>query len=153
MSYLNPHTHNLDGPDADGSLRRDDNTPSQAQLTQLGLDVLIGTDRPRIVCLCGSTRFKAEFEQLNRAYTLADWIVLAPGVFGHADGIQVTEAEKLNLDALHFSKIWLADVVHVVDPGGYVGESTRREIGEAERLGKPVRYLSRESVAAAAVDV
>jgi hypothetical protein len=31
-----------------------------------------------------------------------------------------------------------------IDPGGYVGESTRREIAYAESLGKPVRYLSRE---------
>ena len=32
-------------------------------------------------------------------------------------------------------------------PGGYVGESTRREIAYAESLGKPVRYLSRERLA------
>jgi hypothetical protein len=34
--------------------------------------------------------------------------------------------------------------VYVVDPDGYVGESTRREIAYAQSLGKPVRYLSRE---------
>ena len=33
---------------------------------------------------------------------------------------------------------------NIVDPGGYLGESTRREIAYAESLGKPVRYLSRE---------
>jgi hypothetical protein len=38
----------------------------------------------------------------------------------------------------------MADEVYIVDPGGYVGESTRREIAYAESLGKPVRYLSRE---------
>jgi hypothetical protein len=38
----------------------------------------------------------------------------------------------------------MADEVYVVDPGGYVGESTRGEIAYAEALGKPVRYLSRE---------
>ena len=38
----------------------------------------------------------------------------------------------------------MADEVYVVDPGGYVGESTRREIAYAESLGKPVRYLSCE---------
>lgn len=32
-----------------------------------------------------------------------------------------------------------------MDPGGYVGESTRREIAYAESLGKPVRYASREA--------
>ena len=48
---------------------------------------------------------------------------------------------------MHLQKIRMADEVFIVDPGGYVGESTRREIAYAESLGKPVRYLSRERVA------
>ncbi len=45
---------------------------------------------------------------------------------------------------MHFQKIRMADEVYIVDPGGYVGDSTRREIAYATSLGKPVRYLSRE---------
>lgn len=45
---------------------------------------------------------------------------------------------------MHRQKIRMADEVYVVDPGGYLGESTRREIAVAESLGTPVRYLSRE---------
>ena len=41
----------------------------------------------------------------------------------------------------------MADEVYIVDPGGYIGESTRREIAYAESLSKPVRYLSRERLA------
>lgn len=37
----------------------------------------------------------------------------------------------------------LADEVLVVDPGGYVGESTSREITYAEERGKPVTFISR----------
>jgi hypothetical protein len=48
------------------------------------------------------------------------------------------------LGRVHLHKIRMADEVYVVDPGGYRGESTRREIAYAESLGKPVRYLSRE---------
>ena len=44
---------------------------------------------------------------------------------------------------MHLAKIRLADEILVVDPGGYVGESTAREIAYAESLGKPVSYLSR----------
>jgi hypothetical protein len=51
---------------------------------------------------------------------------------------------RRRLGKLHFQKIRMADEVYIVDPGGYVGESTRREIAYAESLGKPVRYLSRE---------
>lgn len=48
----------------------------------------------------------------------------------------------LRLGRLHFQEIRMADVVYIVDPGGYVGESTGHEISYAESLGKPVRYLS-----------
>ena len=51
---------------------------------------------------------------------------------------------KGRLGRVHFQKIRMADEVYIVDPGGYVGESTRREIAYAQSLGKPVRYLSRE---------
>lgn len=124
MSYLNPHTHNLDGPDADG------------------VPVI---KRPAVVCLCGSTRFKAQFEFVNRHLTLDGHVVLAPGVFAHVDGRQITEAQKVALDALHFAKIRMADEVMVVsDASGYYGDSTRREIAYAEALGKPVRYWAGE---------
>jgi hypothetical protein len=54
---------------------------------------------------------------------------------------------KGRLGGVHFQKIRMADEVYIVDPGGYIGESTRREIAYAESLGKQVRYLSRERLA------
>jgi hypothetical protein len=92
--------------------------------------------RPEIVCLCGSARFVAELRAANRDLTLAGAIVLAPG---KVDG-PVTAAQKVVLDALHLRKIDLADRVLVVDPGGYVGESTRREIAYARATGTPVAF-------------
>lgn len=97
--------------------------------------------RPEVVCLCGSTRFRAEFETVNRRLTLAACIVLAPGVFGHAEGVVVDEEDKVALDRLHLAKIDLADRVFVVNPRGYVGDSTRAEITYATSLGKSVDYL------------
>lgn len=44
------------------------------------------------------------------------------------------------LDAVHLRKIDLADRVLVVNPGGYVGESTTREIAYARGAGKPVAF-------------
>lgn len=52
----------------------------------------------------------------------------------------LTVDQKAALGALHLAKIDLADRVVVVNPGGYVGESTRREIRYAHRTGKPVEY-------------
>jgi hypothetical protein len=97
-------------------------------------------DRPRVVVLCGSTRFRGEMADVNRAETLAGRIVVAPGVFAH-DGDAITDEQKANLDALHLRKIDLADEVIVVNVGGYIGDSTRAEIAYAIEVGKPVRYL------------
>lgn len=97
--------------------------------------------RPRIVALCGSTRFRDEFAAVNRDLSRDGVIVLAPGVFTHA-GDPLTGEEKTLLDELHKRKIDLADEVLVVsDESGYYGDSTRSEIAYAEQQGKPVRYL------------
>jgi dienelactone hydrolase len=93
-----------------------------------------------VVCLCGSTRFRVEFTEANRTLTMAGFIVVAPGVFQH-DGDPLTDEEKEILDKLHLRKIDLADSIFVVNPGGYIGDSTRREITYALRSGKHVRYL------------
>lgn len=93
-------------------------------------------DRPEIVCICGSTRFADEMRRANRDLTLAGVIVLAPG---EVDG-PVAADQKARLDALHLHKIDLADRVLVVNPGGYVGASTRREIAHAQATGTPVTF-------------
>ena len=90
-----------------------------------------------VVCLCGSARNRVEIVEANRLLTLEGHIVLAPGVFGH-DGDPITDDEKAKLDALHLRKIDMAEQVIVIAPGGYIGESTRREIAYAESTGKPV---------------
>jgi allantoicase len=92
-----------------------------------------------VVVICGSTRFRDEIAATNRDLTLAGHIVLAPGVFAHT-GDLITGWQKRRLDALHLAKIDRADWVYVVNPGGYVGESTRQEIAYAEQTGKPIRY-------------
>jgi dienelactone hydrolase len=100
------------------------------------------SERPEIVCLCGSTRFADEMREVNRRLTFAGIIVLAPGVFAHATGEEITDEQKAALDALHLRKIDLADRVLVVNPGGYIGESTSREIAYAQATGKPVAFTS-----------
>jgi hypothetical protein len=93
-------------------------------------------ERPEIVCICGSVRFAEEMRAANRDLTFAGAIVVAPG---EADEV-VTAEQKTALDALHLRKIDLADRVLVVNPGGYVGESTSREIAYARAAGKPVSF-------------
>lgn len=95
---------------------------------------------PPVVCICGSTRFRSEMAEANLWLTLDGNIVVAPGVFMH-DGDAITDKQKTALDRLHFRKIDLAQSIYVVNPDGYIGESTQREIAYAERTGKPVAYL------------
>ena len=100
----------------------------------------------KIVCLCGSTKFKDEYLEANWRETWNDHIVLSVASYHHADGGKYTPSaeRKEQLDALHLKKVAMADEVLVLDVGGYIGESTRRELDEAERLGKPIRYWSRD---------
>jgi len=95
----------------------------------------------KIVTICGSTRFRAEITEANRMLTLAGYVVLAPGVFAH-DGDEITDEQKATLDALHLQKIDQARWIYVVNPGGYIGESTRREIAYARKTGKGVLTLA-----------
>ena len=96
---------------------------------------------PQIVCICGSTRFRDEIMEANQQLTLAGVIVLAPALFQHS-GDTVTDDQKQVLDELHLRKIDLADAVLVVDPSGYIGESTSREIKYAQSSDKPLFKLS-----------
>jgi len=103
---------------------------------------------PTIVCLCGSTRFSNAFREANFKETLAGRIVLTIGCDTRTDDDlfgQLPEAEmdriKAQLDALHLRKIDLADEVLILNVGGYIGASTRKELEYALRQGKRVRYL------------
>lgn len=102
------------------------------------LVVNFGGPRPTIVCLCGSSRFRAGFATAARDESRAGRIVLSAHEFDR----QITAAERVGYDELHRRQIDLADEVLVVsDESGYYGDSTRSEIEYARGLGKPVRFL------------
>lgn len=103
-----------------------------------------GPSRPKVVCLCGSTRFKAVWYEQTKRLTYEGIIVLGVGDLNpnRPDTNELIDAElKAKLDELHLRKIDAADEVLVLNVGGYIGDSTRREIEYATKLGKPVRYL------------
>ena len=49
------------------------------------------------------------------------------------------------LDKMHFQKIDMADEIFIINVGGYIGESTKREIAYAESKGKVINYLEEET--------
>jgi hypothetical protein len=105
--------------------------------------------RPEIVVLCGSTRFYDTWRQVNYDLTMAGVIVLSVGFYphsadeAHGEGVGASPHEKLALDELHLRKIDLADQVVVLNVGGYIGESTAREIRYAIESRVPIWYLER----------
>ena len=75
---------------------------------------------PKIVCLCGSTRFMEAWQAANLSETLAGNIVLAVGCNTKSDADlqrlgRLTPEKKAELDELHLHKIDLADEVLVLN--------------------------------------
>ncbi len=102
-----------------------------------------------VVTLCGSTRFKDQFMEVQKKLTLEGNIVISVGLFGHSGDSEVWEnmdegtltRTKEMLDEMHKAKIDMADSIFVINVGGYIGSSTRSEIDYAIAHGKEVRYL------------
>lgn len=107
--------------------------------------------KPKIVCICGSSRFcdiaavyAWKFEKEGKLalsmHLLPEWYAEETQKkerhhFAEQEGVRAV------LDELHLRKIDLADEVFVINKGGYIGERTRIEIDYAREHGKPVSYL------------
>lgn len=104
-------------------------------------------NNPKVVCLCGSTRFYDAFQKAYYEETMKGNIVLSVGFCPdsvtkeHGEHIGITDEQKVMLDNLHKRKIDLSDEVLVLNVGGYIGKSTQSEIDYAEGIGCWVRYL------------
>ena len=96
----------------------------------------------KVITLCGSTRFKDAFMEVQKRLTLAGNIVISVGLFGHSGDDEVwTEGTKKMLDDMHKRKIDMADEIFVINVGGYIWFSTRSEIEYAKATNKFVSYL------------
>ena len=136
----------LHGTDADKAL-----VAAYRMLAVQAAERLEAHHKRKLVCLCGSTRFMLAFQEANLRETLAGNIVLSVGTHFHADNElenlgRVSKDDKARLDALHFDKIALADEILVLNVGGYIGESTTREVRHALSLGKQIRWLEPNSI-------
>ena len=79
-----------------------------------------------VITLCGSTRFKDQFLEVQKRLTLEGNIVISVGLFGHSGDEEVwTEGTKEMLDNMHKRKIDMADAIYVINVGSYIGESMR----------------------------
>lgn len=99
----------------------------------------------KVITLCGSTKFKDDFEQVNRLLTLQGHVVISLGFFEQNEGVELTEEQIELFKTIHFKKIDLSDEIFVIDVNGYIGQSTKGEIAYAKSKGKTIRYLSQSN--------
>jgi hypothetical protein len=109
--------------------------------------------RPKIITICGSSRFVAESAvkawELNKQGIATFYMPLLPQWYPDVQEHHQAEHENVaaNLDNLWLELIRMSDEIFVVNcaiPGhenGYIGQRTRIEINHALSLGKPVRYM------------
>lgn len=103
----------------------------------------------RVITLCGSTKFRNDFEDMTKKLTLDGNIVISVGLFGHSGDAEVWEGKdegylsqtKQMLDDMHKSKIDMADSIFVINPNGYIGRSTWSEICYAKMTDKPIEFM------------
>jgi hypothetical protein len=104
--------------------------------------------KPKIICLCGSTRFTEimliqQWELTKQGYVVLSWCALPDSYFSGKDKTHIGDQEgvKKIVDEVHLRKIDFADEVFILNVGGYIGESTARELAYAKERGKKIRYL------------
>ena len=105
----------------------------------------------KVITLCGSTKFKEEFMNVQKNLTLKGNIVISVGLFGHSGDNEVWEnmdegtltKTKEMLDDMHKRKIDMADEIFVINVNGYIGESTKSEIEYAKSKNIPINYLNK----------
>lgn len=110
--------------------------------------------KPKIICLCGSTRFTdqmliKQWEFTKQGCIVVSWCALPESYFNGPEKTHIGDQEGVKelVDEVHKRKIDLCDEVFVLDVDGYIGESTQSEIEYAEKIGKPIRYLEEEEEA------
>ena len=104
-------------------------------------------DFPKIICLCGSTRFTElmlikQWELTKQGYVVLSWCALPDSYFNGEPKSHVGDEEGVKeiVDEVHMRKIDLADEVHVLNIEGYIGNSTRKELNYAKKQGKIIKF-------------
>lgn len=101
---------------------------------------------PKIVTLCGPTKFTSEMLKEAWRLTISGVIVIhwnileSKEAFSHGAEAAGGNVKEI-VDGLYLHKVAMADEVRVINVGGYIGESTRAELRHARKLGKPITWL------------
>ena len=98
-----------------------------------------------VITLCGSTRFKKEFKEIQEYYTLLGHIVLAPVFYSHSskrDEKKVKGYEDVLMKVAK-EKIVISDIVFIIIIDDRAGKNTVEEYKFAKDIGKRIHILDR----------
>ena len=95
----------------------------------------------KVITLCGSTKFKKDFERIAFNLTLQGVIVINLAIFTHSDDLCLDETTLNRLTDMHKQKIKMSDGIYVINKGGYIGENTKKEIEYAKSLDKTIEFM------------
>jgi hypothetical protein len=103
---------------------------------------------PKVITLCGSTRFTKEmlikqWELTKQGYIVLSWCALPDNYYLGDDKTHIGDQEDVKelVDVVHKKKIDISDEILVLNINGYIGDSTRSEIEYAQRMGKIIKYF------------
>lgn len=92
----------------------------------------------KIVTLCGSMRFAEQMQRIAlELETKRNYCVITP--ISNFD-ISLSVEDLKNLTNAHYKKIDIADIVYIVNIGGYIGESVSKELQYAKTLNKEIIF-------------
>lgn len=108
-------------------------------------------NKPKVICLCGSTRFTdimliKQWELTKQGYIVLSWCALPDSYFKGEPKSHVGDQEGVKeiVDEIHLRKIDLADEVLILNVDGYIGESTMKELKYAQRKHKKLHFLEQK---------
>ena len=94
----------------------------------------------KIITLCGSMKFQEQMIEVAEKLELEEQYIVIQCVY--FDKSRVLTSQEINvLNELHYRKIDISDAIYIVNVGGYIGESTRKEIEYAHSLNKEVLFF------------
>jgi hypothetical protein len=96
------------------------------------------------VCVVGSVRFKDKILEIGRK--------LESSRIAHSLPVMIIPKEEETPEMTrelvygHFKKIDRCKILYVINPGGYVGNSVKIEIGYAKGAGKKIVFLEKTNL-------
>lgn len=93
----------------------------------------------KTLTICGSMRFADEMQKIAYSLEVHKGYNILQCVYCE-DNQNPSDIELTRLSNAHYQKIDMSDGIYVVNIGGYIGTSVKKEIEYAKQRGKEVIY-------------